>query len=98
MWELEGLGRIERVARVGAVDNDVTNSFRRNREEKKQESEFHQMLTRNINKVERADAAEVKISDPYLSEVSRMTHSLFYRQGVKLNLNLTPRSALSAYE
>lgn len=99
MFEMEGWGRIERVARISPVDNDVTNSFRRNRrEERKQESEFQQMLTQKVAKKERAEASEVTISDPYTNDVNRMTHSLFYNKMVKLNINFTPRSALLAYE
>lgn len=99
MFEMDGWSRIARVARISPVDNDVTNSFRRNRrEEREQESEFQQMLTQKTTKKERVEAADVKISDPYANDVSRMTHSLFYNKMVKLNINFTPRSALLAYE
>lgn len=96
MWELEGLGRIERVARISPLDNDVANSFRRNRnEERKQESEFHKMLVHKVSQAERKEAATLNGPDQYLESMNSM-HSLFYNME-KLNVHL-PNSVLKAYE
>ena len=97
MWELEGLGlnRIEKIARVSASDNDTANSFKRSQQETKDNAMFHNMLTKAIRSRERAETAEIKVSDPYAMDCARMTHSLFYRDGLKLNI--LPKSVLGAY-
>ena len=86
------LDKIERIARIKRVENDVTNRFDRKRgfKEDRQNSKkkFSTTLQRAIdNDAEVASAATVQISDSavYLQLTSTPSHSLFYRSGLTLH-------------
>ena len=92
------LERIDKVARINRTDNDVTNSFKRKgdaRDGKQERSAFHRMLDA-ATKAKKTDAPEVVVSEAYVNDCSRATHSLFYKNG--LNLSFVPKGILSAYE
>jgi len=80
------LDKIERVARVKGVDNDVTKRFDRKRgykDESGSKKRFSQSLQTAIDK----DAVDVQISTnaAVSLDLSRTaTHSLFYQSGLSL--------------
>lgn len=96
-FEMNGLARVERVARISAIENDVNSSFKRKDDGRnaKQESAFHRILTQTVNKKEREEAAKVQLADT--AEFTRATQSLFYANMVKINLNVPNIALAKAY-
>ncbi|MCR5176982.1 MAG: hypothetical protein K6C05_09065 [Anaerovibrio sp.] len=78
------LEKVARVARVKGVDCDVNSPFLRKNSSDDQyngKSPFHRMLVEKMKEQE----GEVKIQDAYVLDCQKVTHSLFYQNGVDLN-------------
>ena len=83
------LDKIERIARIKRVENDVTNRFDRKRgfkDDTNSKKKFSSALQKAVD--ESNEAATVQISDSaaaYLQLTSTPSHSLFYMSGLSLN-------------
>ena len=86
MWENDELGimPVEKVTRVAELHNSTSP----NQESIDDRNAFKNILSKAMSKDRVQSTGEVTVSDPYLLDVTRMTHSLFYNTNNVVKLNI----------
>ena len=83
------LDKIERIARIKRVENDVTNRFDRKsgfkEENPNSKKKFTNVLKRVVDEGNEAATVQISESAAYLQLTSTASHSLFYMSGLSLN-------------
>ena len=86
------LEKVERIARIKGIENDVTNRFDRKRgykDEQNSKKKFSKALQKAVEKNEGDSAATVQLSGFSVAASVHLTatpsHSLFYLSGLSLN-------------